>query len=65
MKLSKYACFRGNSGKCHVAYTSQVTEEVEMPLDVSSQAEGGEREVQNICDDNEDGYLETATKECL
>jgi hypothetical protein len=37
---------------------------VQIPLDVNSQAEDGDREVQNICDDNGDDYLETATKEC-
>jgi hypothetical protein len=36
-----------------------------MPLDISSEKEDGEREVQNICDDSENVYRETATKECL
>jgi hypothetical protein len=49
----------------NVADTSQITEEVQMPLSVSSQAEDGERKVQNICDDNRDVYLQTATKDSL
>jgi hypothetical protein len=55
----------GHSKKCHFTNTSQIREEVQMPLDVSSQAEDGGRKVQNMCDDNGDVYLETATKESL
>ena len=59
------ACCRGHFQKCYVAKTSQITEEVQMPLDVSLQAEDGERKVQNICDDNGGIYLEAATEDFL
>jgi hypothetical protein len=36
-----------------------------MPLNVSSQAEEGERKVQNIGEDNGGVYLEAATKDSL
>jgi len=65
LQLGNFACFQGHSRKCHVANTSQITEEVQMPLGVRSNAEDGEREVRNIYDDNGDVYLETATTESM
>jgi hypothetical protein len=39
---------------------------MQMPLDIRSEKEDGERKVQNICNDSGDVYLvETATKEPL
>jgi len=65
LQFSNFVFCQGHSLKCHVANTNQITDEVQMPLGVTPNAEDGEREVQNIYDDNGDVYLETATTESL